>query len=91
MWLFLPPALAPGFVAHAHALGRMCHSLSPLGGAGTTLVCGFAHLHGYPVGIIGNNGMLFSESAIKATHFIENCGQARRPDPNAQHPPDALV
>jgi acetyl-CoA carboxylase carboxyltransferase component len=42
---------------------------------GTTLVCGFAHLHGYPLGIIGNNGVLFSESALKGTHFIELCQQ----------------
>jgi acetyl-CoA carboxylase carboxyltransferase component len=39
----------------------------------TTLVCGFARLMGYPVGIIANNGILFSESALKATHFIELC------------------
>ena len=38
---------------------------------GTTLVCGFAHIHGYPVGIIANNGILFSESALKGAHFIE--------------------
>ena len=38
-----------------------------------TLVCGFAHVHGYPVGIIGNNGVLFSESALKGTHFIQLC------------------
>ena len=42
---------------------------------GTTLVTGFAHLHGYPVGIIANNGVLFSESALKGTHFIELCAQ----------------
>jgi 3-methylcrotonyl-CoA carboxylase beta subunit len=42
---------------------------------GTTLVCGFARIHGYPVGIIANNGVLFSESALKATHFIELCDQ----------------
>lgn len=42
---------------------------------GTTLVCGFARMHGYPVGIIANNGVLFSESALKATHFIELCDQ----------------
>jgi 3-methylcrotonyl-CoA carboxylase beta subunit len=42
---------------------------------GTSLVCGFARLHGYPVGIIANNGVLFSESALKATHFIELCDQ----------------
>jgi len=40
---------------------------------GTTLVCGFAHIHGYPVGIIANNGVLFSESALKGSHFIELC------------------
>ncbi len=42
---------------------------------GTTLVTGFAHLHGYPVGILANNGILFSESALKGTHFIELCAQ----------------
>jgi acetyl-CoA carboxylase carboxyltransferase component len=42
---------------------------------GATLVCGFARIHGYPVGIIANNGVLFSESALKATHFIELCDQ----------------
>jgi 3-methylcrotonyl-CoA carboxylase beta subunit len=42
---------------------------------GPTLVCGFAHLWGYPVGILANNGILFSESALKATHFIELCAQ----------------
>jgi 3-methylcrotonyl-CoA carboxylase beta subunit len=40
---------------------------------GTTLLCGFAHLAGYPVGILANNGVLFSESALKGTHFIELC------------------
>ena len=42
---------------------------------GTTLVCGFARLWGYPVGILANNGVLFSESALKGTHFIELCNQ----------------
>ncbi len=46
---------------------------------GTTLVCGFARLMGYPVGIIANNGILFSESALKATHFIELCAQRQTP------------
>jgi acetyl-CoA carboxylase carboxyltransferase component len=46
---------------------------------GTTIVCGFAHIHGYPVGIIGNNGILFSESALKAAHFIELCTQRKIP------------
>jgi len=42
---------------------------------GTTLVCGFAHIHGLPVGIVANNGVLFSESAVKGAHFIELCAQ----------------
>jgi acetyl-CoA carboxylase carboxyltransferase component len=42
---------------------------------GSTLVTGFARLHGYPVGIIANNGVLFSESAVKGAHFIELCEQ----------------
>ena len=46
---------------------------------GTTLVTGFAHIHGMPVGILGNNGILFSESALKAAHFIELCCQRRVP------------
>jgi 3-methylcrotonyl-CoA carboxylase beta subunit/propionyl-CoA carboxylase len=46
---------------------------------GTTLVTGFARLMGYPVGILANNGVLFSESALKATHFIEMCCQRRVP------------
>lgn len=46
---------------------------------GTTLVCGFAHLDGYPVGIIANNGILFSESALKGCHFIELCCQRHIP------------
>lgn len=40
---------------------------------GTTLVTGFAHIEGFPVGILGNNGVLMSESALKAAHFIELC------------------
>jgi len=46
---------------------------------GTTLVCGFARIHGYPVGIIANNGILFSESAQKGTHFIQLCCQRKIP------------
>ena len=42
---------------------------------GTTLVCGFARVWGYPVGLVANNGVLFSESALKGTHFIELCSQ----------------
>ncbi len=46
---------------------------------GTTLVCGFAHIFGYPVGIVANNGILFSESALKGAHFIELCAQRNIP------------
>lgn len=46
---------------------------------GQTLVCAFAHLHGYPVGVIANNGILFSESAVKGAHFIELCCQRKIP------------
>jgi acetyl-CoA carboxylase carboxyltransferase component len=46
---------------------------------GPTVVCGFARIWGYPVGVIGNNGVLFSESALKATHFIELCAQRNIP------------
>ena len=46
---------------------------------GKTLACGFAHLHGYPVGIVANNGILFSESALKGAHFVELCNQRNIP------------
>ena len=46
---------------------------------GPTIVCGFAHIMGIPVGIVANNGLLFSESAQKATHFIQLCGQRGTP------------
>ena len=46
---------------------------------GTTLVCGFARWMGYPVGIVANNGVLFSESALKGAHFVQLCGQRRTP------------
>jgi 3-methylcrotonyl-CoA carboxylase beta subunit len=42
---------------------------------GATLICGFARVHGYPVGIVANNGILFSESALKGAHFIQLCSQ----------------
>ena len=48
-------------------------------GYGETLVCGFAHLDGYPVGILANNGVLFSQSALKGAHFIELACQRRVP------------
>ncbi len=46
---------------------------------GTSLVCGFAHVMGMPVGIIANNGVLFSESAVKGAHFVELCSQRKIP------------
>jgi 3-methylcrotonyl-CoA carboxylase beta subunit len=46
---------------------------------GATLVTGFAHIHGHPAGIVANNGILFSESALKGAHFIELCDQRRIP------------
>jgi 3-methylcrotonyl-CoA carboxylase beta subunit len=46
---------------------------------GTTLVCGFSHIHGLPCGIVANNGVLFSESALKGAHFVELCSQRNIP------------
>ena len=46
---------------------------------GTTLICGFAHIYGYPVGIIANNGILFAESAQKGAHFVELCSKRKIP------------
>ena len=46
---------------------------------GETLVCGFARIHGYPVGIVANNGILFSESAVKGAHFVSLCAQRKTP------------
>jgi 3-methylcrotonyl-CoA carboxylase beta subunit len=46
---------------------------------GTTLICGFARIHGHKVGIIANNGILFSESSVKGAHFVELCGQRKIP------------
>ena len=57
--------------------GSVLDEFKPLYGA--TLVCGFAHLYGHPVGVIANNGILFSESALKGTHFIELCSQRNIP------------
>jgi 3-methylcrotonyl-CoA carboxylase beta subunit len=57
--------------------GSLLHEFKPL--YGDTLVCGFAHLHGYPVAILANNGILFSESARKGAHFIELAAQRRTP------------
>ena len=58
---------------------------------GTTLVCGFAHIEGMPVGIVANNGILFSESAQKGAHFIELCGQRKIPLVFLQNIPGFMV
>jgi acetyl-CoA carboxylase carboxyltransferase component len=57
--------------------GSRFHEFKPL--YGETLVCGFAHLEGYPVGILANDGILFSQSALKGAHFIELACQRRIP------------
>jgi 3-methylcrotonyl-CoA carboxylase beta subunit len=57
--------------------GSRWHEFKELYGA--TLVTGFAHIHGHPVGVLANNGILFSESALKGAHFIELCDQRRIP------------
>jgi len=57
--------------------GSRLHEFKPRYGA--TLMTGFARIYGYPVGIIANNGVLFSESALKATHFIQMCCERRIP------------
>jgi 3-methylcrotonyl-CoA carboxylase beta subunit len=46
---------------------------------GTTLICGFARIYGVPVGIVANNGVLFSESALKGAHFVQMCGERKVP------------
>lgn len=53
--------------------GSRLHEFKP--DFGPTLVCAFAHLHGYPVGILANNGLLFAECAQKAAHFVQLCEQ----------------
>ncbi len=57
--------------------GSRFHEFKP--NYGSTLVCGFAYLWGYPIGILGNHGVLLSESALKAAHFIELCTQRKTP------------
>ena len=58
---------------------------------GTTLACGFAHIAGYPVGIVANNGVLFSEAALKGTHFIQLCSQRGIPLVFLQNIPGFMV
>ena len=57
--------------------GSQFHEFKPL--YGETLVTGFAHLEGYPIGIVANDGILFSASALKGAHFVELCAQRRIP------------
>ncbi len=57
--------------------GSRFHEYQP--NYGKTLICGYAHLWGYKVGILANNGVLFNDSALKGTHFIELCNQNRTP------------
>ncbi|MTV25425.1 methylcrotonoyl-CoA carboxylase [Nitriliruptoraceae bacterium ZYF776] len=57
--------------------GSRFHEFKPL--YGDTLVTGFARIHGHPVGIVANNGILFRESALKGAHFVELCNQRRTP------------
>jgi 3-methylcrotonyl-CoA carboxylase beta subunit len=58
---------------------------------GESLVCGTARIHGFPVGILGNNGILFSTSALKAAHFIEMCNQRSIPLLFLQNTPGYMV
>ncbi len=57
--------------------GSRFHEYKP--NYGTTLVCGFAHIWGFKVGILANNGVLFNDSSIKGAHFIELCNQNNTP------------
>ena len=57
--------------------GSRFHEYQPA--YGTTLICGYAHLWGYKIGILANNGVLFNDSALKGAHFIELCNQNRTP------------
>jgi len=66
-------AFDPREVIARVADGSRLHEFKAL--YGTTIVCGFAHIHGHPVGIVANHGVLFSESATKAAHFVELCDQ----------------
>jgi acetyl-CoA carboxylase carboxyltransferase component len=65
------------------------HEFKPL--YGKTVICGFASIHGFPVGIIGNNGILFSEGALKATHFIQLCDRRGIPLVFLQNIPGFMV
>ena len=64
---------------HRPASSTAPNSTNSRNSTATTLICGFAHIWGYPVGIIANNGILFSESSLKGAHFIELCCQRNIP------------
>jgi len=72
-----PPAHDPTEVIARLVDGSRMHEFKAL--YGTTIVCGFARIEGFRVGIVANNGVLFSESALKAAHFIQLCNQRRVP------------
>ena len=57
--------------------GSRFHEYQPA--YGKTLICGYAHLWGFKIGILANNGVLFNDSALKGAHFIELCNQNRTP------------
>ena len=57
--------------------GSRFHEYQPA--YGTTLICGFAHIWGFKVGILGNNGVLFNDSSLKGAHFMQLCNQSRVP------------
>jgi 3-methylcrotonyl-CoA carboxylase beta subunit len=77
----LPQDIKQGFDIHEVIArlvdGSRFHEYQP--NYGKTLICGYAHLWGYKVGILGNNGVLFNDSALKGAHFIELCNQNRTP------------
>jgi len=77
----LPRDIKQGFDMHEVIArlvdGSRFHEYQP--GYGKTLICGYAHLWGYKVGILANNGVLFNDSSLKGAHFIELCNQARTP------------
>src|SRR3546814_20215472 len=77
----LPQDIKQGFDMHEIIArivdGSRFHEYQPA--YGKSLICGYAHLWGYKVGILANNGVLFNDSARKGAHFIELCNQARPP------------
>src|SRR5229473_5086899 len=81
LYAIVPPDLRTQYDVHEVIArlvdGSRFHEFKAL--YGTTIVCGFARIEGFPVGIVANSGVLFSESALKAAHFIQLCNQQRVP------------